>query len=96
MDFELPETRSAIEGTVISTDQRKIVIWGFLAGATGQIEEHFTIALPDGSYRLEQVPAGSGTLRVEATDADGNPIEVSVSVEVREGETVIQDFDITR
>ncbi len=95
VDFELPETRSAIEGIVTSTDdQRKISLWGFFTGATGQEEEHFTVVLPDGSYRMDQVPEGIGTLRLEAENAGGGPIELSVSVEVREGETFIQDFDL--
>ncbi len=95
IDLELPPASGGIQGTVAITgvDATPERVWGYFTTPLGD-EEHFTFVMPDGSYQLVHVPAGSGVLRLEARDKDGNQMEASIPVEVGEGEVIRQDFDV--
>ena len=93
--LELPPANSRIEGTVTITGMEAShrTVWGNFSTPNGD-EEHFTIVMPDGTYQLPYVPSGSGTLRLEVKDQDGNQFETSIAVEVGEAEVIRQDLNL--
>jgi len=95
IDLELPPASGAIEGTVAITgvDATPETVRGYFTTPFGD-EEHFAHVMSDGSYRLTHVPAGSGVLRLEARDSDWNRIEMSIGVDVPEGEVIRQDLQM--
>ena len=64
---------------------------------TLQGEETFTTAAGiDGSYRIENIPPGNGTLEILLTrESTREMIEGSFPVEIGEGEFMLLDIDMT-
>ncbi|MCX6376347.1 MAG: carboxypeptidase-like regulatory domain-containing protein [Armatimonadetes bacterium] len=93
VNFDLPLVESAIEGVVLIEGQppERASASAMIVCDYGRLPVGAEVQ-PDGSYRLERLPAGAVTLQVAASAAGGRYRRRSIEIELGEAQTVQSDF----
>ena len=94
VNFDLPLAQSVIQGVVLIEGQPPERGAGVSAAITCDYGRHSvsTDVQPDGSYRIERLPAGAVTLQVAASAAGGRYRRRSIEIELGEAQTLQSDF----
>lgn len=96
VNFEIPEVSAQIEGEVLLEGQAPATghISVEVKGDGGEVMVAVSVE-PDGHYVVENLPAGSVTMRVSVQGRDGAQRWKTAHFRIGEGQTVQQDFEFT-
>ncbi|MFO7976683.1 MAG: carboxypeptidase-like regulatory domain-containing protein [Candidatus Hydrogenedentota bacterium] len=94
VDFQLADAASAIEGLVTLRGKpvATAAIKGYVAGESGDVFFNASAAI-DGTYFIDNLPAGDAWVQVVLTLEDGRERRKNVSVHIPVGQTVRLDTD---